>query len=210
MIINPANLINRDRYKLLISAVLPRPIAWVSSIDRDGTLNLAPFSYFTAVCNDPMTMLFCPSIPTATGVKKDTLRNIEEVPEFVINLTNQETAKAMNLTATLLPRGQSEFEWANVTPVPSETIRPPRVAEAPVAFECTLQRIVTVSERPGGGAAVFGEVQRIHLRDDLYVDGSVSLEKLKPIGRLGGNGYVRVTDTFEMERVPPPNAGDGK
>jgi flavin reductase (DIM6/NTAB) family NADH-FMN oxidoreductase RutF len=83
------------------------------------------------------------------------------------------------------------------------------VAEAPVAFECTLQRIVTISDRPGGGAAVFGEVQRIHLRDDLLVDGRVALEKLKPIGRIGGSGYVRVTDTFEMVRVPPPESADG-
>ena len=204
MIINPTDLANRDRYQLLISTILPRPIAWVSSIDLEGNLNLAPFSYFTAVCNDPMTLLFCPGIPTATGEKKDTLRNIETVPEFVINLTNQETAEAMNLTATTLPADQSEFEWAKVTPLPSETIRVPRVAEAPIAFECKLQRIVTVSEQPGGGAAVFGEVQRIHLRDDLYLEGSVPVDKLKPIGRIGGNGYVRVTDIFEMERVPPP------
>lgn len=208
MIISPADLVNRDRHKILISTILPRPIAWVSSMDREGNLNLAPFSFFTAVCNDPMTLLFCPGIPTATGVKKDTLRNIEEIPEFVINLTNEETAEAMNLTATTLPYGQSEFEWARLTPVPSDTIRVPRVAEAPVAFECKLQRIVMISEQPGGGAAVFGEVQRIHLRDDLYLDGQVPVDKLKPIGRLGGNGYVRVTDTFGMERVPPPNQVD--
>ena len=208
MILNPTDLQNRDRYKLLISTVVPRPIAWVSSMDREGNLNLAPFSYFTAVCNDPMTMLFCTSIPTATGIKKDTLRNIEAVPEFVINLTNQDTAEAMNLTATVLPPDQSEFEWANLTPVPSETIRVPRVAEAPVAYECKLQRIVTVSDRPGGGAVVFGGVQRIHVRDDLLVDGAVAIEKLKPIGRIGGNGYVRLTDTFEMARVPPPVVTD--
>ncbi len=204
MILNPTDLQNRDRYKLLISTVIPRPIAWVSSIDREGNLNLAPFSYFTVVCNDPMTLLFCTGIPTATGIKKDTLRNVEAVPEFVIHLTNQDTAAAMNLTATVLPPDQSEFEWANLTPVPSETIRVPRVAEAPVAYECKLQRIVTVSDRPGGGAVVFGEVQRIHVRDDLLVDGAVAIEQLKPIGRIGGNGYVRLTDTFEMARVPPP------
>ena len=205
MIFNPINLINKERYQLLISTILPRPIAWVSSIDRAGNLNLAPFSYFTVVCNDPMTLLFCPGIPTATGVKKDTLRNIEEVPEFVINLTNQATAEAMNLTASSLPRGQSEFEWAGVTAAPSETIQVPRVAEAPVAFECKLQRIVMVSEKPGGGAAVFGEVQRIHIQDDIYMGGTVAIDKLQPIGRIGGNGYVRVTDMFDIERVPLPN-----
>ena len=133
MIISPADLINRDRYKLLISTILPRPIAWVSSMDREGNLNLAPFSYFTAVCNDPITLLFCPGIPTATGVKKDTLRNIEEVPEFVINLVNEENAAAMNQTSALLPRDHSEFEFAGLTPIPSETIRVPRMAEAPIS-----------------------------------------------------------------------------
>ena len=200
MILNPSNLQNRDRYKLLISTVVPRPIAWVSSMDRQGNLNLAPFSYFTAVCNDPMTLLFCAGIPTATGIKKDTLQNIEEIPEFVINLVNEEIAEAMNQTSALLPRDQSEFEFAGLTPIPSETIRVPRVAEAPISYECKLQRIVTVSEEPGGGAAVFGEVQRIHVRDDLYDDGGVQLEAFKPIGRLGGSGYVRVRDTFNLGR----------
>jgi flavin reductase (DIM6/NTAB) family NADH-FMN oxidoreductase RutF len=111
----------------------------------------------------------------------------------------------MNLTATILPVGHSEFEWAGITPAPSETIRVPRIAEAPIAYECKLQRIVTVSDQPGGGSAVFGEVQRIHIRDDIYQDGYVLLDKYKPIGRIGGAGYVRVTDTFEMQRVPPPD-----
>jgi flavin reductase (DIM6/NTAB) family NADH-FMN oxidoreductase RutF len=125
------------------------------------------------------------------------------VPEFVINLTNEETMQAMNLSATELPYGRSEFEWAGVTPAPSQTIRVPRVAEAPIAFECTLRQIVVISEGPGGGAAVFGEVQCIHIRDDLYQGGRVVLEALRPIGRLAGAGYTRVTDTFEMPRVPP-------
>ena len=200
MIVDPAVLASRDRYKLLISTILPRPIAWVSTMDSAGNLNLAPFSYFTGVCSNPMTLLFCPSVAATTGNKKDTLQNIEEIPEFVINLVNEENAEAMNQTSALLRRDQSEFAFAGLTPVPSETIRVPRVAEAPISYECKLQRIVTVSEEPGGGAAVFGEVQRIHLRDDLYDDGVVQLEAFKPIGRLGGSGYVRVTDTFNLER----------
>jgi flavin reductase (DIM6/NTAB) family NADH-FMN oxidoreductase RutF len=209
MIIDPASLDHRNRYKLLIGTVLPRPIAWVSSMSREGALNLAPFSYFTVASTDPMTLLFCPQIPATSTQKKDTLRNIEEVPEFVIHLPNEDTAEAMNLTATTLPYGQSEFEWAGLTPVPSETIRVPRVAEAPVAWECILQRIVSVSDQPGGGAVVFGEVQRIHIRDDVYVDGYVHLDALRPIGRIAGAGYTRVTDLFEMQRVPPPREGQG-
>jgi flavin reductase (DIM6/NTAB) family NADH-FMN oxidoreductase RutF len=151
-----------------------------------------------------MTLIFCPQTHSGTTDKKDTLRNIEKVPEFVVNLTDEETAERMNLTATVLPYGQSEFDWAGITPIPSETIRVPRIREAPVAFECVLQRIVAINEGVGGGSAVFGEVQRIHIRDDIYQDGYVQLDRFKPIGRLAGSGYTRVTDTFQMERVPPP------
>ena len=205
MIINPTDLEPRERSRLMTNTVLPRPIAWVSTMDHQGNLNVAPFSYFTVACTDPMTLLFCTSIPVTTGNKKDTLRNIEDVPEFVINITNEETAQAMNLTATVLPREQSEFEWAGLTPAPSRTIQVPRVAEAPISFECKLQRIVMVNDQPGGGAVVFGEVQSIHVRDDIYNDGAFHLEAFKPIGRLGGIDYVRVTNTFPMKRVPPPS-----
>ncbi len=206
MILKPEEIARKDSYKLLIGSVLPRPIAWVSTVSADGRLNLAPFSYFTIVCPHPMTLLFCPGVHP-DGRKKDTWRNIEQVPEFVINLTNEETAERMNLSATLLPAGESEFEWAGVTPIASETIRAPRVAEAPISFECRLREIVVISESPGGGAAIFGEVQCIHIRDDVYQDGYVLLEKYRPIGRLAGAGYTRVTDTFEMHRVPPPSPG---
>jgi flavin reductase (DIM6/NTAB) family NADH-FMN oxidoreductase RutF len=188
----------------MIGAILPRPIAWVSTMDSAGNLNIAPYSYFTAVCSSPMTLVFCPGYSPQKEGKKDTLRNIEALPEFVINLVNEEVAEAMNLTAAILPHSQSEFEFAGLTPVPSETVQVPYVAEAPIAFECKLQRIVTVSDQPGGGSAVFGEVQCIHVRDDIYQDGYILLEAYKPIGRLGGAGYVRVTDTFEMQRPSLP------
>lgn len=203
MIIDPANIDRKDRYKLMIGSVLPRPIAWVSSMDEIGNLNLAPFSYFTIVCPEPMTLLFCPGV-LANGEKKNTWRNIEKVPEFVVNLTNEETAEAMNLSATVLPYGQSEFAWAGVTPLPSITIGVPRVAEAPISFECKLLDIVTVSEQVGGGAAVMGTVQMIHVRDDIYHDGYIDLSAFCPIGRLAGASYTRVKDIFEMHRVPPP------
>ena len=110
----------------------------------------------------------------------------------------------MSLTSTILPYGQSEFEYAGLTPASSETIQVPRIAEAPIAYECKLQRIVTVSDQPGGGSVVFGEVQCIHVGDDIYQDGYILLDVFKPIGRLGGAGYIRVTDTFEMQRPTVP------
>jgi flavin reductase (DIM6/NTAB) family NADH-FMN oxidoreductase RutF len=202
MIINPNDVALRDRYKLTIGAVVPRPIAWVSTIDASGNLNVAPFSFFTAVCSNPMTLLFCvgySAAPDKAG-KKDTLRNIEQVPEFVINMPNEETAEAMNLTAATLPHGQSEFEIAGITPAPSQSIRVPRIAEAPIAYECKLQQIVTISNQPGGGYTIFGEVQQIYIRDDVYDNGYVELDAYKPIGRLSGMSYTRVTDVFEMQR----------
>jgi flavin reductase (DIM6/NTAB) family NADH-FMN oxidoreductase RutF len=203
MIVDPAKLSRKERYKLLTGTVVPRPIAWVSSMDPAGNLNLAPFSYFNAVSATPMVLMFSAGIHS-DGRKKDTWHNVERVGEFVINLTNEETAEQMNRSATVLPAGESEFVWAGVTPAPSQTIRVPRVAEAPVSFECRLREIVVISEEPGGGAAIFGEVQCIHIRDEIYQDGYVLLEPYKPIGRLAGPQYTRVNDLFEMFRLPPP------
>ena len=204
MIFNPQELAFNDRYKLLIGAIVPRPIAWVSSMDSAGNLNLAPFSYFTAVSSDPMTLLFCPGWSNARGRMKDTLHNIRDVPEFVVNITNEATKEAMNLTATEFEAGVDEFAWAGVTPAPSQTIRVPRVAEAPIAFECKLQQIVVIKEGPGGGAAVFGEVQAVYVRDDVVENGRILPDKLQPIGRLAGSTYAHITDLFEMQRVAVP------
>lgn len=205
MVIDPATLSEGEAYKYIIGAVLPRPIAWVSTMDGEGRLNLAPFSYFTGVCPKPLTLLFCPGVHP-NGAKKDTWLNIEQTGEFVINMTNEETAVAMNRSATILPRGESEFAWAGVTPLPSEKVRVPRVAESPIAFECKLQQIVVVSEQVGGGAAIFGEVVWIHVRDEVWENGRIALDRYRPIGRLAGNGYTRVNDLFELKRLPPPEA----
>lgn len=204
MILNPQELNHTDRYKLIVGSIVPRPIAWVSTMDQDGRLNLAPFSYFTAVATDPMTLIFCPGWSSLRRRMKDTLHNIRAVPEFVINIVNEATKEAMNLTATEFEAGVNEFDWAGVTPAPSQVVRVPRVAEAPIAFECTLQQIVVVNEGPGGGAAVFGEVQSIYVRDDLLHNGRVLPEVLQPIGRLAGATYAHINDLFEMQRVPPP------
>lgn len=203
MILKSDMLSQKERYKIATGTILPRPIAWVSSMDAEGRLNLAPFSYFTIAATAPLTLLFCPQI-RADGAEKDTLRNIEAVGEFVINLTNEETAEAMNLTATELDHGESEFTWAGLSPAPSERVAVPRVAEAPVAFECVLQQVVRVGNGgAGSGTEVFGEVQFVFLRDDLLDDnGYILLEALQPIGRLAGASYTKVRDIFRMVRVP--------
>lgn len=202
MIIHADEISHHDRYRLLIGSVLPRPIAWVSTMNAAGQLNLAPFSYFNVVCPTPMTLVFCPAVHS-NGRKKDSWRNIEEVPEFVVNITNEDTAEVMNQTSAVLPAGQSEFEWAGLTPAPSQTVRVPRVAESPMAFECTLDRIVVISDQPGGGAAIFGRVRCIYVRDDIYDNGRIDLSALRPIGRLAGDGYARISDVFSMPRPEP-------
>lgn len=200
MYLDPATLKQRDRYKITTAVVLPRPIAWVSSRDEAGNLNAAPYSFFTVASTNPLTLIFCPQQP-AGGDEKDTLRNVEAVGEFVVNLVDESTASAMNLTAARLPPGQSEFQAADLTPIDSATISVPRIGEAPVAFECVLDQIVRVGgDHAGAGAVVFGRVTNIFIRDGIYVDSYIDLDKLQPIGRLMGASYVHITDIFELIR----------
>ncbi|MCP4416384.1 MAG: flavin reductase family protein [Chloroflexi bacterium] len=204
MIIDPGNLNDADRYKLMIGSIVPRPIAWVSTMNNAGVLNLAPFSYFTAVATNPMTLLFCPGWSSLRGRMKDTLYNVRETGEFVVNIVDESTKEAMNLSATEFEAGISEFEWAGVTPAASSAMETPRVAEAPIAFECSMQQIIVINEGPGGGAAVFGEVKSIYVRDGLIVNGRIPPDKLQPIGRLAGSSYAHINDLFDMVRQPPP------
>src|SRR3954467_3250992 len=145
MILDFTALKPRDAYGWMISTILPRPIAWVSTISAEGKTNLAPFSYFQGVTANPPTLMFVP-VNTREGAKKDTVRNIEEVPEFVVNLVPFALAESMNRTSASLPYGESEFDTFAIGSAPSERVRPPRVAAAPVAFECTLDRVVNIGE----------------------------------------------------------------
>src|SRR5436190_5697727 len=131
----------RDAYAWMISTIMPRPIAWVSTVSLDGKTNLAPFYFIQGVTSNPPTLMFVP-VNTRDGMKKDTVRNIEQVPEFVVNIVSYELAEQMNATSTMLPYGESEFERFGIAPTASSVVRPPRVAAAPVAFECTLDRFV--------------------------------------------------------------------
>lgn len=150
MFFDPKTLTSKACYKFAIGAIVPRPIAWVSTVAPDGTLNVAPFSFFTAASIDPFILMFCPQVPTV-GERKDTLNNIRSLPEFVVNITNEDTMAAMSKSAALLPPTQSEFEYAGLTAAPSETISVPRVAEAPLAFECKLRQITEFGVNPMGG-----------------------------------------------------------
>ncbi|HVU25663.1 MAG TPA: flavin reductase family protein [Opitutus sp.] len=200
MTLDFATLPARDAYQWMIRTILPRPIAWVSTIDADGRGNLAPFSFFQGVTANPPTLMFVP-VNSRDGTKKDTVRNLEQVPEFVVNLVSREQAEVMNATAATLPYGESEFEKFDVASAPSDRIRPRRVAGAPAAFECVLERIVTIGEGPLAANVVFGRILAGHYRDDvLGADGRPDAAKLDLVGRMGGEDYTLTRDVFSLRR----------
>jgi flavin reductase (DIM6/NTAB) family NADH-FMN oxidoreductase RutF len=203
MEIDPADIPWKSMYKLMIGSILPRPIGWISSINAEGRANLAPFSFFNAVCPDPPTVLFCPSIRSVDGAQKDTLNNVRATGEFVVNIVTEELAEAMNLTSTEFPPEVDEIRAAGLTPVPSLAVHPPRVGESPIQYECRVAKIVDIGDAPGGGSIVIGRVMHLHVSDAVLFGGDkINLALLKPVGRLAGSGYCRITDTFEMVRPP--------
>jgi len=195
-----SSLAPREAYGWMISTILPRPIAWVSTISAAGKTNLAPFSFFQGVTANPPTLMFVP-VNNRQGGKKDTVRNIEEVPEFVVNLVPNRLAEQMNATSASVPYGESEFEKFGVTSTPSDLVRPPRVAAAPVAFECRLHQIVNIGEGPLAANVIFGRILLVHVSDDILgANGKPDAAKLDLIGRLGGEDFTRTRDTFSLER----------
>ncbi|MBV8904228.1 MAG: flavin reductase family protein [Acidobacteriia bacterium] len=195
--IDPAEQVPQNNYKLLIGSVVPRPIAFVSTISPDGILNLAPFSFFNAVCGNP------PVVSFASGVRhppKDTLENVRATGEFVVNIVTEEMAEKMNLTSGEYPADVDEFSVAGLTPCPSKLVKPPCVMESPINMECRLLQIVEVSRRPLGGSLVLGEVVRFHVDSGITHNFRIDAEKLRAIGRMGGNEYTRTSCRFEMIR----------
>ena len=206
MIVSPSDLAHSDLYSLLINSVVPRPIAWVSTVSSSGQSNLAPFSFFNAVCADPPLLAFAPgfrpSKPPAANPSeaKDTLRNIRQTKEFVVNVVPYELAEAMNLTSGEYDPSVDEFKVANVTPEPSHVVRPPRVAESPVSFECQLHQVLTFSPAPTSSSLVIGQIVAIRIHDANLKDGRLDRNSLDLIGRMGGLQYCRTADRFEMIR----------
>ena len=195
-----------EAYKLLTGVVVPRPIAWVSTLNPDGTVNLAPFSFFNLLGSDPPLLVFSPG-DRADGTPKDTARNVagpggQGGGEFVVNLVNEELAEVMNLSATDFPAGISEAGIAGLELLPGERVRVPRVAASPVSLECRELRTLLL----GRTRVVLGEVLGLHIRGELLLDPGrlyVDTPALGLIGRMGGRGgYTRTRDTFELARIP--------
>jgi flavin reductase (DIM6/NTAB) family NADH-FMN oxidoreductase RutF len=187
-------------YRALIGVVTPRPIAWVTTVDEEGRVNLAPFSFFNAFGANPPVVVFSPVLRRDRS-KKDTLQNLSSVNEFVLNAAVEELAEKVNATSRELPPGQSEADHAGLTLQASATVRPPRVAESPVHLECRVRQILPIGDGPLAANLVIGEVLLIHIADSVLDDrGGVDPRKLRTIARLGADYYCRSTDLFEMER----------
>jgi flavin reductase (DIM6/NTAB) family NADH-FMN oxidoreductase RutF len=197
---DPATLLPRDVYKLLIGAVVPRPIAFVSTVDTNNVRNLAPFSFFTVASSNPPVVVFCSSVPGRDRAVKDTLRNVLDTREFVVNIVSEDFAAQMNECSATVPPEVDEFALCGLTPAPSDLVKPPRVAESQVHMECRLLQVVTVSEKPLGGNLVLGEVLRFHVAEDVVSNFQIDPEKLRAIGRMAGFTYCRTTDRFELKR----------
>jgi flavin reductase (DIM6/NTAB) family NADH-FMN oxidoreductase RutF len=201
MEIDPKALAPDLCYKLVIGCVVPRPIAVVSTVSVDGLPNVAPFSYFTVASHTPLSLAFTVGGPKPDGAIKDTLRNarfVEDggVGEFVVNVADESYARAMARTGESLPHGESEFQHAGLTPSPSLVVKPPRVGEASVSFECRTTHVIPI----GVARLVIGEVHHIHIRDHLVDERfRVDPEKLLAVGRMAGNDYVRTRDRFEIK-----------
>jgi flavin reductase (DIM6/NTAB) family NADH-FMN oxidoreductase RutF len=206
MIVSPSDLSHSELYGLLLNSVAPRPIAWVSTMSASGQLNLAPFSFFNVVCVDPPLLAFAPGLrrpkqpEAARGEAKDTLRNIRETREYVVNVVTYELREAMNLSSGEYDASVDEFELAKLTPEPSKIVRPPRVGESPVNFECRLHQLLDFSPAPTSSSLVIGEIVSIHVKDAHLKDGRLDRNSLDLIGRMGGIQYTRTTQRFEMVR----------
>lgn len=198
---NPATHTVASIYKLLIGSVVPRPIAFVSTISKAGSPNLAPFSFFNAICSEPPAICF--SVANRTPAK-DTVANIRANGEFVVNIVTEAIAEQMNLCSGDYAPGISEFEVSGLTPDPSEVVRPPCVRESPVNMECKLIQIIEVSTKPSGASLIIGEVVRFHFDPAIAENFRIDPFKLRAIGRMGGAGYIRTSDYFEMIRPRIP------
>jgi flavin reductase (DIM6/NTAB) family NADH-FMN oxidoreductase RutF len=198
--IDPNTQSERDNYKLLTGSIIPRPVAFVTTVSQEGVLNGAPFSYFNIVAADPP--LISVSVQRKNGVQKDTARNAMEKGEFVVHISDESYVEAINETAAALPPDQSEIELAGLTPVDSHVIGVPGVQEAKIRMECVLERSIPLggTENQPSCDLLIGRVVRFHVAEHLYEKGRIDAEGLQPVSRLAGNSYAKLGEQFEIVR----------
>lgn len=207
----PKDLSTVEVQNLLQGAVTPRPIAFASTVDKDGNVNLSPFSFFNMFSANPPILIFSPSRKVRDNSTKHTLQNVLEVPEVVIHIVGFDRVEQMSLASTEYPKGVNEFEKAGLTPVKSELISPPRVKEAAVALECKVNEVKSLGTAGGAGNLVICEVLAIHINESVLDEkGTIDPHKLSPVARLGGSWYSRITPD-SLFQIPKPltNLGIG-
>lgn len=190
-----------DNYKFLIGSIIPRPIAVISTRNDDGSNNLAPFSFFTAVSAKPMIIAFCPLIRTSTGEFKDTVKNILREREFVLNFCTEKNYTQVNLASTELAYGEDEFTFTGLTPIDSRLVKAKRMKESPVQFECVLRDVLCYGKEPGSGSLITGEVKVVHIDEAIMKDGKIQTELFMAVGRGAGNDWFKTDSRFEVERL---------
>ena len=196
----------QETHKLMIGSIVPRPIAFVSTQSKDGKNNVAPFSYFNGVCSKPPTIMFAPARRGWDGQEKDTLINIRDTKEFVVNIVSEPFAEKMVLCSTDFDSDVDEFEMSGLTPIASQKVAPPRVGESKVSFECKLNQVVEIGDgTAGSGFIIIGTIVLFHIDDGIYDNGRILTDKLEPLGRLAGNWYTRSTDTLKIDRKVKPD-----
>lgn len=198
MEISISQIERQDKYKLLIGCVVPRPIAWITSINEAGLVNVAPFSYFNVACIDPMMVSV--AVARKPGqVMKDTSRNIAATREFVINMVDASNVEAVNQSSADYPSTISEVEAIGLTKAPSVLVKPPRLQESRIHFECRLHNIITLGD-PAASDLIIAEVVHVHVDDSLYHQGRIDIEQFAPVSRLAGHSYGMIGEIFDRPR----------
>ena len=206
---SPEDLITRDRHRILLGAVGPRPIALVSTVDEFGTPNLSPYSFFNIFSSNPPTLIFSPARRVRDNTTKDTLHNALREQEVVVNVVNYDLVQQVNLSSAEYPSHVDEFVKSGLTPVPSELVAPPRVAESPVSLECIVKDVVALGEEGGAGNLVICEIKKIHCAANVMSEeGGLDQEALDLVGRMGKNWWVRASGDA-LFSVGAPTTGIG-
>lgn len=189
----PGTIPTKDWHQLMLGCIAPRPIAWVSTLSEDGVMNLAPYSFFNAFSSNPPIVVFSSNRRVGNNTTKDTLHNIFATKEAVINVVNFDLMRKMALTSVEFPADISEFEKAGLTPIPSEIVKPYRVAESPAQFECVVDDIITLGDKGGAGHLIICNVVKLHISEDVIDNNRIDPDKIDLVGRMGRAFYTRAS-----------------
>jgi flavin reductase (DIM6/NTAB) family NADH-FMN oxidoreductase RutF len=193
MIINPGEIATRDLHQFIIGSVAPRPIAFASTLDENGVPNIAPYSFFNAFSSNPPIVVFSSNRRVSDNTTKDTLHNIKQSGEVVINMVNYDIVRQMAISSVEFPKEISEFDKTGLTPIQADLVKPFRIKESPVQLECKMQEILTLGDQGGAGHLIICQVLRLHIKDEIIDDGRINPHKIDLVGRMGRAYYCRAS-----------------